>query len=175
MLAIDLCRATARLNNGALMTQEQITARLGEILAVLSDDPGHRGVLSSGERIAAAIALEHDDWIIEDGFATIAAARARIDAEWLVAAQLHKARLSSTALKPSIDAGTLAYDVSKGRWDIIGSHGQRVTYINAGDQLFLDIDGALRLTTIEFDEAEQRYYSVDGYPLADGEYAAMST
>ena len=64
---------------------------------------------------------------------------------------------------------------NEGRWDIIGSHGQRVTYINAGDQVFLDIDGALRLTTIEFDEAEQRYYSVDGYPLVDGGSAAMST
>lgn len=70
------------------MTQDQITTRLGEILDVLADDAGHRGVLSSGERVAAAIALERDDWIKEDGFATIAAARA-----W-------------------IDAGTLAYDVS---------------------------------------------------------------
>jgi hypothetical protein len=50
-----------------------------------------------------------------------------------------------------------------------------VTYINAGDQVFLDINGTLRLTTIEFDEAEQRYYSVDGYQLANGTYAVMST
>jgi hypothetical protein len=157
------------------MTQDQITARLGDILDALADDPGHRGVLSSGERVAAAIALESDDWIKEDGFDTIAAARARIDPEWLVAAQLHKARLSASAPKPSIDAGTLSYDIGTGRWDIIGSHGQRLTYINAGDQVFLDIDGALRLTTIEFDEAEQRYYSVDGYALAAGGYAAMST
>jgi hypothetical protein len=157
------------------MTQDQITARLGEILDVLADDPGHRGVLWSGERVAAAIALERDDWIKEDGFDTIAAARARIDPEWLVAAQLHKARLSASAPKPSIDAGKLAYDIGKGRWDIIGSHGQRLTCINAGDQVFLDVDGALRLTTIEFDEAAQRYYSVDAYPLVVGGPAALST
>ena len=157
------------------MTQEQITARLGEILDVLADDPDHRGVLSTGERVAAAIAFERDDWIKEDGFDTIAAARAWINAEWLVAAQLHKARLAASAPKPSIDAGTLAYDIGKGRWDIIGSHGQRVTYINAGDQVFLTIDGTLRLTTIEFDEAAERYYSADGYPLVAGGYAAMST
>jgi hypothetical protein len=40
--------------------------------------------------------------------------------------------------------------------------------------VFLDINGTLRLTTIEFNEAAQRYYSADGYSLADGCYAAMS-
>jgi hypothetical protein len=149
--------------------------RLGEILNALDDDPGHRGVLSSGERLSAAIALERADWIAEGGFASVAAAGACVDPEWLVAAQLHKARLAAAAPKPSIDAGTLAYDIAKGRSDILGSNRQRLTYINAGDQVFLDVKGTLRLTTIEFDAAAQRYYSVDGYRLADGGYAAMST
>ena len=157
------------------MTQDQITIRLGAILDALDDDPRHRGVLSSGERLAAAIALDHTDWIAEDGFATIAAAGTWLDPEWLVAAQMHKARLAAMAPKPSIDTGTLAYDIVAGRWDIIGPRGQRMTYINAGDQVFIDVGGKLRLTTIEFDEAGQRYYSADGYPLADGGYAAMST
>ena len=75
------------------MTQDQITVRLGEILDVLKVDPGHRGVLSTGERVAAAIALGRDEWITAERFESVSRAADFLSPEWAVAAQLHKAGL----------------------------------------------------------------------------------
>jgi hypothetical protein len=58
-----------------------------------------------------------------------------------------------------------------GRWEIIRE--ERVPYeLSSGSFVLLEVDGVLRLTSVEYGHDDRGYYSVNGYLLAGGLRAA---
>ncbi len=78
-----------------------IERRLAELVDLCSDDAAHRGVLSSGERIAVAIVLDRQDWLAEDKWSSAADAVAYIDVDWQIAVDTVKFSRSSTGGRPA--------------------------------------------------------------------------
>lgn len=62
-----------------------IENKITELVETVEHHPSHRGVLSTGERIAVAIVLRRMDWLHEDGFEDLDAACERLGEEWLAA------------------------------------------------------------------------------------------
>jgi hypothetical protein len=65
------------------MPATHVIEKIREMSDVVESDPRSRGVLSTGERIAVAIVLRRMDWLQEDGFQDLEAARDRLGAEWV--------------------------------------------------------------------------------------------
>ena len=70
---------------------------------------GHFGVLSTGEKIAAALVLNRADWLAEAGF-TMAEAIERLEAEWLT-------RIPAAARTVKREAGLAQEDASTRKQD----------------------------------------------------------
>jgi hypothetical protein len=69
------------------MAPKHVIEKIREMADVVEQHPAHRGVLSTGERIAVAIVLSRMDWLQEDGFENLDDARDRLGDEWADACQ----------------------------------------------------------------------------------------
>jgi len=58
-----------------------------------------------------------------------------------------------------------------GRWEII-REGRAPYGLSSGSVVLLEVDGVLRLTSVEYGHDGRGYYSVNGYLLAGGLRAA---
>jgi hypothetical protein len=67
--------------------------------------------------------------------------------------------------------GTLRM-MASGRWAVYRP-GRLPVEITSGESFRVDVGGELKLTRMEYDHADRRYYSIDGYPLRDGLHAAI--
>jgi hypothetical protein len=72
----------------------------------------------------------------------------------------------------SENAGILRM-MASGRWAIYRP-GHLPVEITSGDLFRVEVDGELKLTRLEYNHTDRRYYSVDRYPLRDGLRAAIS-
>jgi len=59
-----------------------------------------------------------------------------------------------------------------GRWEII-REGRMPYGLSSGSRVLLEVDGVLRLTSVEYGHDGRGYYSVDNYLLAGGLHAAL--
>ena len=76
-----------------------IQQRITELVDVVEHHPEHRGVLSTGERIAVAIVLRRTDWLLAGGFEDLADACDRLGEQWLAACQLVIKQRSAARLR----------------------------------------------------------------------------
>jgi hypothetical protein len=64
------------------MAAQHVIEKIRELADVVEQDHPHRGVLSTGERIAVAIVLRRMDWLQEDGFENLDAAYKLLGEDW---------------------------------------------------------------------------------------------
>ncbi len=69
------------------MAAKHLVEKIREMADAVEQHPSHRGVLSTGERIAVAIVLRRMDWLREGGFQDADAARDRLGDDWALACQ----------------------------------------------------------------------------------------
>ena len=67
-----------------------ITARLRSLVDQVKADEAHFGVLSHGEKIAVALALDRIDLLKREGIHTLESAKDRVGPEWVAAARACK-------------------------------------------------------------------------------------
>jgi hypothetical protein len=79
---------------------------------------------------------------------------------------------SNTMPEPSIDCGPLRFNAISRHWEIRGeATGTLLHVIEAGDTIFLDVEGVLKPTRIVYSDTAG-WFSVHGYRLAPGIEAA---
>jgi hypothetical protein len=69
------------------MAAKHVIEKIRELADVVERDHRHRGVLSTGERVAVAVVLRRIDWLREDGFENLDAACDRLGEDWTHACQ----------------------------------------------------------------------------------------